>query len=191
MNTGEVTQLLRSWSDGDENAREALWPLIYDHLRKLAAELMAGERIGHTLQPTALVGEAYLRLADQRRMRYRDRIHFFAMASRTMRRVLVDHARGKKRQKRDGGTRVPIEIALDREGTSVAGVDELDEALTRFEVIDREKAKIVELKFFGGLTNDQVADVMQCSERTVRRHWDVAKLWLFRELSTTSRSRDS
>ncbi len=152
---------------------------------------MAGERVGHTLQPTALVGEAYLRLADQRRMRYRDRIHFFAMASRTMRRVLVDHARGKKRQKRDGGTRVPIKIALDRGGTSFAGIEELDEALARFEVLDKEKARIVELKFFGGLTNDQVAEVMQCSERTVRRHWNVAKLWLFRELSATGRSRDS
>ena len=116
MSRHEVTDLLQAWSDGDDDAREALWPLVYDELRRLAGEFMKGERAGHTLQPTALVNEAYLRLADQKRLRYRDRRHFYAMASRVMRRVLVDHAGGRLRGKRDGGRPVPIEIVVDRAG---------------------------------------------------------------------------
>lgn len=181
----EITDLLTAWSDGDEAAREALWPLVYDELRRLAGEFMNGERDSHTLQPTALVHEAFLRLTDQDQMRYTDRRHFFAMASRMMRRVLVDHARAKGRTKRDWGERVPVEIAIDRTRPSEVNLGDLDEALTRFEAFDEEKARIVELKFFGGLTNDEIAAVRGCSERTIRRHWQVAKLWLYNELSRT------
>lgn len=181
--TGEgVTDLLQAWSDGDDAVREELWPLVYGELRRIAGELMKGERRGHTLQPTALVNEAYLRLVDQQRVRYEDRRHFFAMASRVMRRVLVDHARAKRRLKRDGGGRVLLDVALNLAASPDVDVIELDEAMSRLEAMEPDKARIVELKFFGGLTNEEVAEVMECSEKTVRRHWQVAKLWLFREL---------
>jgi RNA polymerase sigma-70 factor (ECF subfamily) len=183
----EVTGLLRLWCDGDEAAQETLWPLVYDELRRVSAELMRGERDSHTLQPTALVSEAYIRLADQKHVRYRDRRHFFVIAARMMRRILVDHARTKQRKKRDAGIRVPIEIALDKEGTSMVGLSDLDEALGRLETMEKSKAEVVELKFFGGLNHQEVAEVMGCSERTVRRHWKVAKMWLHRELGQAVR----
>jgi RNA polymerase sigma factor (TIGR02999 family) len=185
--TGEgVTDLLRAWSSGDHAVREELWPLIYDELRMIAGELMKGERQGHTLQPTALVNEAYLRLVDQNRMKYEDRRHFFAMASRFMRRVLVEHARAKQRLKRDGGSRILLDVDLNLAARPNADVLELDEALARLEEMEPDKVRIVELRFFGGLTNEEVAKVMDCSEKTVRRQWQVAKLWLFRELSRTA-----
>jgi RNA polymerase sigma factor (TIGR02999 family) len=183
MGRNEVTDLLQAWSNGDEAVREELWPLVYDELRRLAGELMKGERRGHTLQPTALANEAYLRLVDQRRVRFQDRRHFFAIASQMMRRVLVDHARGKGRHKRDGGARIPLEVALGLSERPDADLMELDQALTRLEAMEPDKARVVELKFFGGLTNEEAAEVLDCSEKTVRRHWQVAKLWLYRELS--------
>ncbi len=182
--TGEgVTGLLQAWSNGDESVREELWPLVYDELRRIAGELMKGERSGHTLQPTALVNEAYLKLVDQHKMRYRDRRHFFAMAARMMRRILVDHARAKRSLKRGNGGRVFLDVSLHLAAVPEADALDLDEALSRLEAMEPEKARVVELKFFGGLTNDELAELLSCSERTIRRHWKVAKLWLYRELS--------
>jgi len=183
MVRNEVTDLLQAWSDGDDAVREDLWPLVYNELRRVAGELMKGERRGHTLQPTALVNEAYLRLVDPKRVRFQDRRHFFAMAARMMRRILVDHARARQRQKRDGGARIPLEVALDLAARPEADVLELDEAMSKLEAMEPDKSRVVELKFFGGLTNDEAAEVLECSEKTVRRHWQVAKLWLYRELS--------
>lgn len=177
-----VTDLLKAWGDGDDAGTEELWPLVYDKLRRIAGEIMKDERREHTLQPTALVNEAYIRLVDQLQMRYRDRRHFFAMASRMMRRVLVEHARARGRLKRDGGTRIALDVALGQTARSDADVIELDVALSRLEAMEPGKCRVVELKFFGGLTNEEVAEVLGCSEKTVRRHWMVAKLWLFREL---------
>lgn len=181
--SGDVTDLLIQWTEGDASAQEALWPLVYSDLRRMAGELMNGERRGHTLQPTALVHEAFLRLVDQRRMRFNDRAHFFAMAARVMRRVLVDHARAKRCLKRDGGERVLLDASLELPGTPEADTLDLDEALRRLEAMEPDKAQVVELRFFGGLTNGEIATVLGCSEKTVGRHWQVAKLWLFGELS--------
>jgi RNA polymerase sigma factor (TIGR02999 family) len=182
----EITRLLKSLSDGDEGASEALWPLVYDQLRMMAADFMRSERSDHTLQPTALVHEAYLRMVDQHQARYVDRSHFFALAARMMRRILVDHARRKKSHKRDGGVRVPVESVVDLGGSVDGDVDDLDHALRALEELDPDKARIVELRFFGGLSMEEVARVLDCSERTVRRHWETARLWLYRELKRGS-----
>jgi RNA polymerase sigma-70 factor, ECF subfamily len=179
----DLTGLLIKWSDGDPAAQEELWPLVYNDLRRIAGELMNGERREHTLQPTALVHEAFLRIVDQHRMRYNDRAHFFAMAARMMRRILVDHARAKRCLKRSGGERVLIDTSLHIEAAPAADTLDLDEALSRLEVMEPEKALVVELRFFGGLTNSEIAHVLACSEKTVRRHWQVAKLWLYGELT--------
>lgn len=178
-----VTDLLMRWSGGEAAAQDALWPLVYRDLRRVAGQLMNGERGAHTLQPTALVHEAYLRLIDCRRLQYRDRVHFYAIAARMMRRILVDHARARGARKRDGGERVVLDISSHLADSPTADILDLDEALLRLEEMEPEKAKVVELKFFGGLTNDELAELLGCSEKTIRRHWKVAKLWLFRELS--------
>ena len=182
----EVTDLLLHWGEGNAEIQNELWPLVYDHLRQMAGELMNGERHGHTLQPTALVNEAYLKLLDQRRLRFNDRSHFFAMAARMMRRILVDHARARGARKRDGGERVLLDVSTQLADSPTTDILDLDEALSRLEEMEPDKAKVVELKFFGGLTNDELATLLDCSERTVRRHWQVAKLWLYRELSRDS-----
>lgn len=179
----EITDLLIHWGEGDRTSQEECWPLVYDHLRQIAGELMNGERRDHTLQPTALVNEAYLKIVELRRIRYRDRKHFYAVAARMMRRILVDHARARGARKRDGGERVVLDISSHLADSPTADILDLDEALLRLEEMEPEKAKVVELKFFGGLTNDELAELIGCSEKTVRRHWKVAKLWLFRELS--------
>ncbi len=181
---GEVTVLLRQWQDGDRRAFERLSELVYDELRRMARGYLAGERCDHTLQPTALVHEAYLRLVDHQAMAWEDRRHFFAIAATTMRRILVDHARSQRREKR-GGDRPKVSLdalgelaAADRAAEVVA----IDEALERLAGEDRLKASIVELRFFAGLTNDEAAALLGVSEPTVRRHWRTAKLWLYREL---------
>jgi RNA polymerase sigma factor (TIGR02999 family) len=179
----DVTDLLVLWNNGDTSVDQEVWPLVYDHLRQIAGELMNGERRDHTLQPTALVNEAYLKIVELRRIRYRDRQHFFAIAARMMRRILVDHARARGTRKRDGGERVVLDISSHLADSPTADILDLDEALLRLEEMEPEKAKVVELKFFGGLTNDELAELLGCSEKTVRRHWKVAKLWLYRELS--------
>ena len=185
---GEVTLLLRQWRDGDQRAFERLSELVYDELRRMARGYLAGERREHTLQPTALVHETYLRLVDQKAMTWEDRRHFFALAATTMRRILVDHARGQRCEKR-GGDQQKVRLddvgelpAADRAAEVVA----VDAALDRLALEDRLKASVVELRFFAGLTNEEVASVLGVSEPTVRRHWRTAKLWLYRELQSTS-----
>ncbi len=185
---GEVTLLLRQWREGDQRAFEQLSELVYDELRRMARGYLAGERPDHTLQPTALVHETYLRLVDHNAMAWEDRRHFFAIAATTMRRILVDHARGQRREKR-GGDRPKVSLddvgelpAADRAAEVVA----IDEALERLAIEDQLKASVVELRFFAGLTNDEAAAVLGLSEKTVRRHWRMAKVWLHRELRSAS-----
>ncbi|MCP4898669.1 MAG: sigma-70 family RNA polymerase sigma factor [bacterium] len=181
QNSNEVTQLLRAWSDGNEDALDELWPLVYADLKALAGSFMRNERPDHTLQATALVNEAYLRLVDQDSVTWKDRGHFFAIAAKMMRRILVDHARRRASQKRNGDV-VPIENDSTFMKSDGADLVAIDEALSSFETVDPERAKVVELRFFAGLTNDETARVLECSEKTVRRHWQVARLWLYREI---------
>lgn len=178
----QVTRLLEQWRNGDENAVNELMPLLYDELRSLANRQMSGERVSHTLQATAVVNEAYLRLVGSD-IPFQDRKHFFAVAARTMRRVLVDHAKGKNRQKRGSGQpKVTLEEAMILTPEPAFDLSNLDEALTRLEAQDERKAKIVELHFFGGLTYDEVAEALEVSPATVHRDLRLAKAWLYREL---------
>jgi RNA polymerase sigma factor (TIGR02999 family) len=177
-----ISQLLAGWPDQDPAAREALVALIYDELHRLAHHYMRTERPGHTLQTTALVNEAYLRLVDVDRMQWRDRAHFFAMAATTMRRILVDQARANARDKRGGGV-VMTSLAADMPApTPDVDVLALDEALERLAAIDLQQAKVVELRYFAGLTIEEAAAALGVSTGTVKREWSVAKAWLYREL---------
>ncbi len=181
---GQVTDLLVAWGGGEEAALAALVPLVHDELRRLASQQMRAEGPGHTLQTTALVNEAYLRLVDLKRIQWRDRAHFFAMSARLMRRILVDHARARNVQKRGGGTQ---RVSLD-EITIVAGdrgpdLEALDGALHRLAAVDPRQSQIVELRFFGGLDVADTAQALGVSSVTVMRDWRVAKAWLLRELS--------
>jgi RNA polymerase sigma-70 factor (ECF subfamily) len=178
-----VTRLLRAWSDGDETALAQLVPLVEAELRRLARAYMARERKGHTLQPTALVNEAFLRFIDARHVRWQDRAHFIGIAARLMRRVLVDHARSRGYQKRGGGVeRVMIEEARFVAAEPALDVVELDRALEAFAAVDARRSQVVELRFFGGLTAEETAEVLHVSAETVKRDWRLAKLWLLREL---------
>jgi RNA polymerase sigma factor (TIGR02999 family) len=179
----EVTTLLRAWRDGSESALDQLVPLVEAELRRLARTYMARERRGHTLQTTALVNEAFLRLTDARKIQWQDRAHFFGIAARIMRRVLVDHARARTSQKRGGGAQ---RVALD-EGLLVSpepayNLLALDRALQTLEASDPRKGRVIELRFFGGLSVDETAEVLHVSPDTVKRDWRLAKLWLLREL---------
>jgi RNA polymerase sigma factor (TIGR02999 family) len=179
----EVTRLLRAWRQWDEAALGVLTPLVYQELHRLAHRYMAGERSGHTLQTTALVNEAYLRLVDCRQVRWQHRTHFFAVSAQLMRRILVDFARSRRYQKRGAGART---ITLDekrclgrQKGTDVIA---LDDALNELAAIDPRKSKVVELKFFGGLTVEEIAEVIHVSQQTVLRDWKLARSWLLREM---------
>ena len=179
-----ITQLLRSMPD-DPEAAEALYRHVYAELRSIAQRQLRSERPNHTLQPTALVSEAYLKLIEQSSVDWQNRNQFFALASRAIRRILVDHARHRQREKRGGGAEVlPIEFAerVPAPGLSTDLVA-LDRALTRLKEVDQLKCEIVEMRFFGGLSIQDVADTLGVSSRTVERHWRFAKAWLFRELS--------
>jgi RNA polymerase sigma-70 factor, ECF subfamily len=181
--TPEVTQLLRAWCDGDERALERLVPLVEAELRRLARKFMRRERRGHTLQPTALVNEAFLRLAGARSVRWHDRAHFLAIAARLMRRVLVDHARARGYRKRGGSAqRITLDEGLLVTAEPPLDLIALDRALDAFAAVDARKTRVVELRFFGGLSVEETADVLQVSADTVRRDWRLAKLWLLREL---------
>ena len=182
-----VTGLLVRWSQGDDAALAELTPLVYDELRRLAHRQMGGERPDHTLQTTALVNEAYLRLADQSNPRWQNRAHFFAVAARAMRRILVSYARSQQTQKRGGGSlKVDLdEAALVSPAQSKEIVD-LHEALERLATLDSRKAQVVELKYFGGLNYDEMAEVLNISRVTVRRDWEFAKVWLYTELHNAS-----
>ena len=178
-----VSKLLADWADGDPSAREQLVPIIYEELRRLAHHYMRGERVGHTLQTTALVNELYLRLAGIDAVRWRDRVHFFAVTATLMRRVLVDYARQRGREKRGAGVTV---ISLNENAVARqpdVDVVALDEALDRLAAVDPQQSRVVELRFFAGLSVEETADALGISPATVKRDWATAKLWLYNELS--------
>jgi RNA polymerase sigma factor (TIGR02999 family) len=184
----DITALLDDWSRGNHRALDQLLPLVYAELRSIAARQLRRERVGHTLQPTALVHEAYLRLVDQRQVDWRSRAHFFGVAAQVMRRVLVDNARRHNASKRgDGVACLSIDEAVATAVPKEMSVLALDDALERLETIDRGLAKIVELRAFGGLTIDEAATVLKVSASTAKREWRTAKAWLTRELGPEQR----
>ena len=179
-----VTDLLRRWSQGDEAALTQLTALVYEDLRRLAHHYMEGQRPDHTLQTTALVNEAYLRLADQTNPRWQNRAHFFAVAARAMRQILVSYARSQQSQKRGGGAlKVDLEEAALVSPEQSREIIDLHEALERLASLDSRKAQVVELKYFGGLNYDEMAEVLKISRVTVRRDWEFARVWLYTELN--------
>ena len=181
--SAQVTELLASWSRGDKDALEKLTPLVYDELHHLAHRYMGSARTGHTLQTTALVNEAYLRLAGQAEPTYNNRAHFFAVAARAMRQILVDYALSYNALKRGGGAqKIPLDEAALVCDAQSKEVIELNEALVRLGELDPRKAQVVELKYFGGLNQDEIAEVLSISLKTVRRDWSFAKAWLHNEL---------
>jgi RNA polymerase sigma factor (TIGR02999 family) len=181
----DVTALLADWSRGDSRALTELLPLVYAELRHIAARQLGKERPGHTLQPTALVHEVYLRLVDQRRVDWQDRAHFFGVAAQIMRRILVDHARRHTAAKRGEGVQcVSVEDARDEPASSEIPILALDAALDRLEKLDAGLARIVELRAFGGLTIEEAAHVLKVSPSTVKRSWRTAKAWVTRELGS-------
>jgi RNA polymerase sigma factor (TIGR02999 family) len=181
--THEVTQLLQAWSNGDESALRELIPLVYDDLLRIAKRYMKQEREGHTLQTTALANEAYLRLVRVKNAEWESRAHFFALYAQLMRRILVDHARARAYTKRGGGAcRVELDEALALVGERSATLVALDNALNELSLFDPRKSKVVEMRFFGGMEIQQVAEVLRVSPDTVKRDWRLAKLWLAREL---------
>ena len=180
----EITQLLIDWNNGSQDALDQLYPLVYEELRRLAHRYMSGERPGHTLQTTAVVHEAYLRLIDQKHVQWQNRAHFFAIAAQMMRRILITHAQSHAYAKRGGGA---LMVSLDeaailsqeRAGELLA----LDDALKSLTALDPRRSQVVELRFFGGLSNEEIGEVLKVSPNTVTRDWNVAKAWLYREMS--------
>jgi RNA polymerase sigma factor (TIGR02999 family) len=180
----DITQLLLEWGGGDAAALDQLMPVVYAELRKIARRFMRRQRPNNTLQTTDLVNEAYLRLIDSSRVNWQSRTHFFAVSAQLMRRILVDAARRRNSQKRGGGqVRVTLDESLEIAEAQGTDVVALDEALRRLAELNPRHSQIVELRYFGGLTEEQVAELMEISPRTVRRDWSLAKAWLFRELS--------
>ena len=180
----DVSQLLVDWSGGDEQAMDQLLPLVYDELRRLANHYLAHERSDHTLQPTALVHEAYLRLVETRNRDFRSRAYFFGVASKLMRRVLVDHARKHRAEMRGGGrTKISLDEAIDLPDGQNLDLVALDDALNTLAKIDPRQSRMVELKFFGGLSVDEMAEVLRVSAATIKRDWAWARTWLYREMT--------
>lgn len=194
MNNGaketEITQLLSEWSSGNRAALDEIMPLVYDELRRIAKNYLRRENVGHTLQTTALVHEAFIRLTAQQEVSWQNRAHFFAIAAKMMRRILVNHAETKHAEKRGGAHAQKIELdeALAFCNESNLDLLALDEALKKLSKFDEQLCQIVELKFFGGLTNQEVAEVLPISLATVKREWSTAKTWLLRELSEPQRT---
>ncbi|HXH50357.1 MAG TPA: sigma-70 family RNA polymerase sigma factor [Terriglobia bacterium] len=189
--SNEVTLLLQAWGGGDAQALERLTPLVYQELHRIARGYMARERPDHTLQTTALINEAYIRLIDVRRVNWQDRAHFYAVCARAMRRILVDHARSRGYQKRGGGN---IRVQLDEASGIAWSLDsnllELDEALNRLSALDPRKGRVIEMRFFGGLSVDETAEALRISPETVMRDWKLARAWLYRELSADQHNGD-
>jgi RNA polymerase sigma factor (TIGR02999 family) len=182
---GEVTQLLVDWGNGNKAALDRLTPLVHEELRRLAHRHMRQERPNHTLQTTALVNEAYVRLVDQRNLHWKNRAHFFSIASRLMRRILVDLARAHYGAKRGGGApRVSLDGVAIASTERAAELVALDEALTRLAEIDERKSKVVELRFFGGMSVEETAEALGVSPITIKRDWSTAKAWLYREIAS-------
>ena len=184
---GEVTEFLRAWSDGDRAALDRLTPIVYDELHRLARRYMKGERPGHSLQTTALVNEAYMRLVDYKGMQWQNRAHFFAVSGQLMRRILVDHVR-RHNLKRGGDV---LHVSLDETpmvgGERLADLVALDDAMNLLGKLDPRKVQVVEMRFFGGLSVEETAEVLKVSAVTVMRDWSTAKAWLYRELMPTAR----
>jgi RNA polymerase sigma factor (TIGR02999 family) len=184
MGAPNVTRLLVDWGQGDQEALDQLAPLVYDELRRLAGNQLRRERPGHTLQSTALVHEAYLRLIDQKNVRWQNRAHFFGVASQMIRRILVDHARAHQAAKRGAGVpRLELDEALDAGVQRDLDLVALDDALESLGRLDPQQARIIELRFFGGLSIEETAEVIGISPATVKREWSSARAWLFRELT--------
>jgi RNA polymerase sigma factor (TIGR02999 family) len=184
--SGEVTQLLSDARQGAPGAHDQLFSIVYTELRRIAANYMRREREDHTLQATALVHEAYMQLVDQTRVNWQSRAHFFGVAAQLMRRILVDHARNQGAQKRGGNAQVlSIEDNIGIASVPEVAFDELDEALNRLQALDPDQAKLVELRFFGGLTVEEAAEVMGISTATVEREWRMARAWLHQQLTAT------
>ncbi len=182
-----VTQLLSDWSKGNNAALAELTPLVYEDLRRLARHYMDGQRPDHTLQTTALVHEAYLRLADQTNPSWQNRAHFFAVAARAMRQILVNYARSRHAQKRGGGAhKIELDEAALLSPSQSREIVDLHEALERLSALDPRKAEVVELKYFGGLNYDEIADVLKISPITTRRDWEFARAWLYTELHSAA-----
>jgi RNA polymerase sigma factor (TIGR02999 family) len=180
----EITQLLAEWSDGNQAALNKLYPLVYNELRRLAHGYLRRERKGHTLQTTALINEAYLRLVDQKRVHWANRAHFFGISAQIMRRVLIDHARLYHYAKRGGGAqKISLDDAALVTKERASALLMLDEALNSLAKIDPRRSRVVELRYFGGLNNEEIAGVLKISENTVTRDWNMARAWLYQELS--------
>jgi RNA polymerase sigma-70 factor, ECF subfamily len=183
ISSQQIAALLQAWSDGDQTAVERLMPLVYDELHRLAKRYMRRERSGHTLQTTALINEAYLRLIERSRTRWENRAHFFAISAQLMRQILVDFARSRRSRKRGGEEfQVSLGEALAIPVKRDADLIALDDALNALAAIDERKSRIVELRFFGGLSEEETAEALKISPATVRRDWKVAKVWLLHEL---------
>ena len=181
----DVTQLLESWSNGDRLALERLMPLVYDELHHLAQRYLRQERSDHTLQSTALVHEAYLKMVDQKNVRWQNRAHFFGVAAQSIRHILVDHARGHKAAKRGAGeAKLSLDEAIGVPEKREVDVLALDESLERLAILDPQQGQIVELRFFGGLSIEETAEVLHISPATVKRDWVMAKAWLYQNLSS-------
>ena len=183
MEPADATALLRAWSEGDQSALEKLMPIVYDELHRLARRHMRRERAGHSLQTTALVNEAYIRLVDYKRMQWSDRAHFFAVSAQLMRRILVEHARRHNLKRGRGVHHVSLDEAVLVGGAPGADLVALDDALNALARVDPRKVQVVELRFFGGLSVEETATVLKVSPVTVRRDWSSAKIWLYRELT--------
>lgn len=187
FSASDVTAILQEWRAGDAGAAERLFPLVYQELKRQARKYLSRERIDHTLQPTALVHEAYLKMVDQTSLAVENRTHFYAVASRIMRQILVDHARAHNAEKRGGAAQrfsiEDLQILPDNGGGDLL---DLDEALRKLESLDERKCRVVDMRFFGGLSEMEIAEILGVNEKTVRRDWQFAKLWLYRELSQTS-----
>lgn len=177
-----ITDLLREWHDGEPGALERLVPVVHAELRRIAGASLSRERPNHTLQPTALVHEAYLRLVNQRNLRFQNRAHFFAIAARLMRRILVDHARRRLAARRDRGLTVTLDESTPAREPEQADLLALNQAMNRLADIDPRQSQIVELRYFGGLSVVETGDVLGLSPATVKREWRLARLWLFQEL---------
>ena len=179
---GDVSKLLRAWRDGDQSALQKLTPIVYSELHRLARRYMRGERVGHSLQTTALVNEAYMRLVDYKRMQWQNRAHFFAVSAQLMRRILVDHARRRNLKRGGGLKRVSLDDTAILGGSRGADLVALDDALNQLAKLDPRKAQVVEMRFFGGLSVEETAEVLKVSPVTVMRDWSTARAWLYREL---------
>ena len=183
-NPPEITQILQDWNNGEEDAKERLMPYVYDELKRQARILMSRERPNHTLEPTALVHEAFMKLAEQSGIDWQNRSHFYGIASHLMRQILVQHARKHAAAKRGGN---PVHFSIDDVqipvGERAESILALDEVLEKLTDINEEQSKIVEMRFFGGLSNDEIAESLEISERSVVRKWRAARLWLYRELN--------